>query len=217
MEYGFSVLTAGSKAAVYKARQIIKRSELDGVLAELKGDALESLTEVQKFGAKISQLVLPESIATILARHPEQPLVVVHDALSSRVPWETLSVNRRFPSLEAGLSHRYEAEDLAIAKWLEERQRKSTLDILLIVNPTNDLAGAKAEGDRIKAIFEKLRPAVAIRELRGDQARRTRLRRASHPDSSTLCTTPDTPSSSPPVHQGAESFAPERKSSPVPI
>jgi CHAT domain-containing protein/pimeloyl-ACP methyl ester carboxylesterase len=175
VEYGFSVLTAGSKAAVYKARQTIQRSKLDSVLAELKGDALENLAEVQKFGAMISQLVLPESIATILARHPEQPLVVVHDALSSRIPWETLCVNQKFPSLEAGLSHRYEAEDLAIAKWLEERQRKSTLDILLIVNPTNDLAGAKAEGDRIKAIFDKLRPAVAIRELRGDQARKNEI------------------------------------------
>jgi len=119
--------------------------------------------------------VLPENIIAILARYAEQPLVVVHDALSSRIPWETLHINEKFPALEAGLSHRYEAEDLAIAKWLEERQRKSTLDILLITNPTKDLSGAEAEGDRIKAIFDRLKPAVAIRELRGDQARKSEV------------------------------------------
>ena len=67
---------------------------------------------------------------------------------------------------------RYEAEDLSVAKWLEERQRRATLSILLVVNPTGDLSGAAAEGARIQALFEKLRPAVNIREMVEDQARK---------------------------------------------
>jgi len=175
VEYGCSVLTVGSKATVYKGRQDFKKSDLDRLLTQLASDRGLTLTALQKFGSDLARLVLPESVNTILARHLEQPLVIVHDASSSRVPWETLRIDEKFPALEAGLSHRYEAEDLAIAKWLEERQRKPTLEILLVTNPTKDLSGAEAEGDRIKGIFEKLKPAIAIRELRGDQARKPEL------------------------------------------
>jgi pimeloyl-ACP methyl ester carboxylesterase len=172
IEYGCSVLTAGSTAAVYKARQPISRKDLDRLLARLATERGLTLTEVKNFGADVTRLVLPESISAILARHLEHPLVVVHDALSSRIPWETLIIDGKFPALESGLAHRYEAEELAIAKWLEQRQQRSTLEILLVVNPTGDLNGAEAEGDRIKAIFDKLKPAIALRELRGEQARK---------------------------------------------
>ena len=46
-------------------------------------------------------------------------LAVVHDAASSRIPWETLRLGDKTPALGAGLSHRYEADDLSIAKWLD--------------------------------------------------------------------------------------------------
>jgi len=177
IEYGCSVLTTGSTAAVYKARQPISRKDLDRLLARLATERGLTLTEVKNFGADVTRLVLPESISAILARHLEHPLVVVHDALSSRIPWETLIIDGKFPALESGLAHRYEAEELAIAKWLEQRQQRSTLEILLVVNPTGDLNGAEAEGDRIKAIFDKLKPAIALRELRGEQARKHEVAR----------------------------------------
>src|SRR5262245_54926668 len=79
------------------------------------------------------------------------------------------------PRWEAGLCHRYEAEDLSIAKWLEERQRTTRPDVLLVVNPTKDLSGAEAEGDRIRSIFQKFEPSVNIRELKGDQARKNEI------------------------------------------
>jgi CHAT domain-containing protein len=177
IEYGCSVLTAGSTAAVYKARQQIARRELDRLLARLATERGLTLTELKNFGAEITRLVLPESVNAILARHLEHPLVVVHDALSSRVPWETLIIDDKFPALESGLAHRYEAEELSIAKWLEQRQQKSTLEVLLVVNPTGDLNGAEAEGDRVKAIFDKLKPALSLRELRGEQARKHEVAR----------------------------------------
>ena len=121
--------------------------------------------------------MLPESINAILARHLESSLVVVHDAASSRIPWETLIIEGKFPALEAGLTHRYEAEQLAISKFLEERQRKSTLQVLLVVNPTGDLTGAEGEGDRIRAILDKLGPAVSVREMRREKARKQEVLR----------------------------------------
>jgi CHAT domain-containing protein len=172
IEFGCSVLTVGSKATVYKGRQSVKRDDLNRQLAQLASDRGLSLAALEKFGSELTQLVLPDSVDTILKRHLDSPLVVVHDAASSQIPWETIRLGTVFPALEAGLSHRYEAEDLSIAKWLQERQRASTLDILLVINPTKDLAGADDEGKRIRTIFEKLKPAVTIRELNGDQARK---------------------------------------------
>jgi CHAT domain-containing protein/pimeloyl-ACP methyl ester carboxylesterase len=177
IEYGCSVLTAGSTAAVYKARQQINKKALDRLLAQLATERGLTLSQIQNFGSNVTRLVLPESINSILARYLENPLVVVHDAASSRIPWETLIIDDKFPALEAGLAHRYEAEELAIAKWLEERQRKSTLQVLLVVNPTGDLTGAEAEGDRIRSIFDKLGPAVSVRDMRGEKARKQEVLR----------------------------------------
>ena len=175
IEYGCSVLTVGAKATVYKARQSVRRIDLDRHLARL--DEMDYLTSeaLKTFGSQLASLVIPESVATAVTRHLDCPLVVVHDAASSRVPWETIRLADRFPVLEAGLSHRYEAEDLSIAKWLEERQHDAVLDVLLVVNPTKDLSGAEAEGDRIQAILAKLGPAATVRELRGDQARKNEI------------------------------------------
>jgi CHAT domain-containing protein/pimeloyl-ACP methyl ester carboxylesterase len=175
VEFGCSVLTVGAKATVYKARKSVKTADLDSHLRQL--DSIDRMTNngLKAFGGKLADLVVPDNVSTALKRHLDSPLVVVHYAPSSRVPWETLYIDGRFPVMEAGLSHRYEAEDLSIAKWLEERQRDAVLDVLLVVNPTRDLSGAAAEGDRIKAVLEKLTPAVKIRELRGNEARKNEI------------------------------------------
>ena len=80
-------------------------------------------------------------------------LVIVNDAPSSMIPWETVCVDDWFPATEKGLSRRYVADNLSVAKWQEQRRVGEILDILLIVNPTLDLAGADHEGERIKAMF----------------------------------------------------------------
>jgi CHAT domain-containing protein len=63
------------------------------------------------------------------------------------------------------------ADNLSIAKWLEQRRFETILDLLLIVNPTGDLPGADTEGQRIKDLFGS-HPAVRIRELRGEEAKK---------------------------------------------
>ena len=101
-------------------------------------------------------------------------MVVVHDAPSSQIPWETIRIGDWSPAADTGLCRRYMADDLSVAKWLEERKYGKTLDVLLVVNPTADLAGAEAEGDRIKELLSA-RPWVKIRELRGPAATRGTL------------------------------------------
>ena len=52
----------------------------------------------------------------------EYQLVVINDARTSRIPWETIHIDGWFPAAAAGMSRKYEAEDLPVAKWLEERR-----------------------------------------------------------------------------------------------
>src|SRR5262245_2447502 len=101
-------------------------------------------------------------------------LVIVHDAPSSRIPWETIRIGDWVPAANGGLSRRYVAENLSVAKWLEQRQKTPILNLLLVVNPTMDLDGAEAEGDRIQELF-KTHPSVKIDELRGPAATRPAL------------------------------------------
>jgi CHAT domain-containing protein/pimeloyl-ACP methyl ester carboxylesterase len=176
IEYTCSVLTVGAKATVYKARQSVRKADLDRHLAKLATDRGLSLPELEEFGTELTKLILPDSVMTAVTRHLDAPLAVVHDAGSSRIPWETLRLGDKFPALGAGLSHRYEAEDLSIAKWLEERQRDAVLDVLLVVNPTKDLPGAEAEGKRVRDVLEKLGRSATIRELSGNQARKNEIK-----------------------------------------
>ena len=76
--------------------------------------------------------------------------------------------------MDQGVSRRYVASNLSVAKWLEQRQRASTLNILLVVNPTQDLPGTEAEGRRIRELFTA-EPSMAIHELRGAQATKPAL------------------------------------------
>lgn len=177
IEYGCSVLTAGAKATVFKARQSISRKALENHLAVLGTDKGLTYQALPAFGTRLAELVLPPTIRTILERNLDRPLVVVHDALTSRIPWETLRIDGKVPALDCGLTHRYEADDLAIAKWLESRQRSDSLNVLLIVDPTDDLDGAEAEGQRLEAMLGKLKPAVNLTALYKGDARKATIHR----------------------------------------
>jgi CHAT domain-containing protein len=61
-----------------------------------------------------------------------------------------------------------------VAKWLEQRQKSPILNLLLVVNPTLDLAGAEREGKRIRELFGT-HPSVKIDELNGAAATRPAL------------------------------------------
>src|SRR5690606_25237071 len=79
-----------------------------------------------------------------------------------------------FPAAEAGLSHRYAAENLSVAKWLEERLEDHELSVLLVVNPTEDLDGAEDEGRRIRERLSD-QPGCRLEVLRGSAATRPAL------------------------------------------
>jgi CHAT domain-containing protein len=86
----------------------------------------------------------------------ELPLVVVHDPVASQLPWESLRVGNWVPALAGGLTRQHLDANMSVAKWLEERVDDGRLDVLLVTNPTSDLAGAEGEGLALRALLNQL-------------------------------------------------------------
>jgi CHAT domain-containing protein len=99
--------------------------------------------------------------------------VVVHDHAASRWPWETLTINGWAPARQGGLTRSYAAEDLSVAKWKASRRLAENLALLLVIDPTEDLAGARKEGERIRQVLAGT--GVEVTVLRGGEATRARL------------------------------------------
>lgn len=158
-----SLLTSGSRATVITDTiEIIGRDlnrHLD--LIETQGFRYDVLEE---FGRTLGEMVLPPIIRRALSSLQDYHLVVLNDARSSRIPWETISIDGWFPAAVKGLSRKYEAENLTVAKWLEERRLEPMLTVLLIVDPTEDLKGAVREGELIKQIFDN-DPNITVHTL----------------------------------------------------
>src|SRR5215510_3174864 len=169
-----SLLTVGAKAAVMSGQVRVPEVELSRHLELIESEKF-NYAAVAGFGTKLAALVLDEAITAGLAGCSGSHLVVVHDAEASRIPWETLCVGRKFPALEGGMSRRYIAANLSVAKWLEARRVDETLDVLLVVNPTQDLAGAEVEGARVQKLLGE-RQRLRITRIEGRSATRARLR-----------------------------------------
>jgi len=163
-----SVLTAGSRATVITDVVDVKGTELNGHLEQIETQSF-NFEGLYAFGEKLADLVLPQLVRKVLSSMKDRQLVVINDARASRIPWETVCIDRWYPAASAGLSRKYEAENLSVAGWLEERRLADRLRLLLIVNPTGDLPGAEKEGDRIKGLLGG-DPAFQVDELRRGEA-----------------------------------------------
>ena len=132
------------------------------------------VAELENFGERLAELLLPDEIFAALPSVKAAPLVVVHDSASAHWPWEALSIEGWAPAAGAGLSRRYAAEGMSVAKWREQRRRESGFNVLLVVNPTGDLPGALEEGERVAQMLA-LMPGAGITAIRGGEATRARL------------------------------------------
>lgn len=168
-----SVLTAGSRAAVLTSVKDVSRKSLDQHLARITSPTFTA-ARLTDFGEALAALTLPADVQTVLDAMRDHHLVVVHDTTAAKIPWETICINGWFPAAGKGLSRRYAAEHLPVARWQEGRRRADTLDVLLVVNPTEDLPGAAAEGRRLRRVLGDDR-GIRITVLEGEAATRGRV------------------------------------------
>jgi hypothetical protein len=180
-----SLLTDGATAAIESGRTALTEPGSEAGVRNRLEEHLRGLEAIQDmdavalggFGNRLGELVLPASVRQGLLRSRDKHVVVVHDAGASRVPWETVAVEGAFLSEGGGLSHRYEAANFSVAKWMNGDRQSAVLRVLLIVDPTSDLAGARREGERIEAAFRKLGASIQCRKLFQEQASRLELLR----------------------------------------
>jgi CHAT domain-containing protein len=97
----------------------------------------------------------------------------VHDPEASRVPWEVLRIGTSHPALAGGISRRYTSDALSVARWRDDRNLTDAPRVLLIVDPTQDLPGAAAEGAALQQLFS--RRNVSCDVLAGRDASRARI------------------------------------------
>lgn len=169
-----SILTAGSGSTVFTGVKPIQNAALEAHLRKIEGDGFTN-RDLEAFGKQLAQLTLDDSVIEALHQMRDFHLVVVHDALAGRYPWETIFIKDRFPAASAGMSRRYAADKLSVAKWNQARETEKTLDLLLIVNPTLDLQGTEIEAKAVRdTLHSALSPdmGIQITEIQGASATR---------------------------------------------
>jgi pimeloyl-ACP methyl ester carboxylesterase len=169
-----SLLTTGAKATVLSGLIKVRQEQLRQHLQQIESSSFNHKT-LAAFGAELARIVLDDAIIAGLEGCPNSHVIVVHDAEASRIPWETICLEGRFPALASGMSRRYVADNLSVAKWLEQRRQDECLDVLLVVDPTEDLPGAREEGARVERLFASS-PRVRLTRIQGSAATRARLR-----------------------------------------
>jgi CHAT domain-containing protein len=169
-----ALLTAGRQAAVITEHQSVPKAAFEQHLRKLESQDV-TFSRLEPFGKRLAELALHPTIREALRSSRRDALVVVHDTTTSRVPWETLSLDGRFPAAEAGVSRRYAAEQLEAAKFSEARRDRRELAVLLVTDPTGDLPSARLERERILALL-KDDADFRVVGIEGRAATRARLR-----------------------------------------
>ena len=168
-----ALLTAGSPAAIIAESQPVSRRALMKLLGRLEAERF-GLAELKRFGTDLAELVLHPKLRELLGRMKDTELIVVHDAATSRVPWETLAFGSRSPAIDSGMSRRYAAGDLSLARFSEQRREQRELAVLLIGNPTGDLPGAELERERVERLLRG-RAGIRLEVIAGRAASRARV------------------------------------------
>ncbi len=180
-----SLLGASSKAAVISDQVSVDDSKLEKLLLQISKEQEAGIRKPKEFinnlrvrGNELSECVLPPLVREALSGAKPESLTVINDFWSSKIPWEILSIDEWQASSSGNVSRRYSTSNMSVAKWLHERRSSEVCRMLLVVDPTEDLFGAKNEGDDIGKIIKRAVLEIGtidITEVRGAEATRDRL------------------------------------------
>ena len=163
-----AALTTGAKAALLDDPIDVDLAKLRDGVDEIGQTGFDQ-SRLEKFGKAIGESALPSRVRDELEKFAGHHLTMVHDREASLIPWETMRLAAWVPALDAGLSRRYLANDVAVARWSEQRQSAPELRVLVVANPTGDLPGAEKEGRRVAQIASS-NSWITVESLEGKKA-----------------------------------------------
>ncbi len=156
----FAFLTASGRGSLPSATVEIERKKLDALLDQFDPDqGLSSPKQLQRLGDQLAAMLLPGEFVAQLAQLDDikqgKPLRLVHDAATSKIPWEALRINGDYPALSRIVSRHFLGDD-APRKLSDDRLLDARLDVLMVVDPSNNLPGAREEARTIKHLLGKV-------------------------------------------------------------
>ena len=170
--FEYCMLAAELGAAIQLHQQAIDLRE--------QARAADMAAKLQQFdaatGASLACLYVPAAVQELICRSLENPtahLVIIHDQASSIIPWEAFYFKDRCPALEVGVSRLYRVANRSRGGGRPILAHDVTLRMLVVENPTGDLAGAQNEGDQLAALYGANRGKV--KTLKGADATRANV------------------------------------------
>lgn len=151
----FALLGPSSRAAVREATLSTTAAHVAALLDPVAGTKSPTDQQASQLGRELAAKLLPKEIRAELRDVSHLPLVVLHDAEASKIPWETLEIEGATgqpvrPALVHGLSRRFLTTTSECSRWSLGNARDERVGVLLISDPTSDLPGAAAEAEAIE-------------------------------------------------------------------
>lgn len=157
----FALLGPSNRAAVREDTLATTRDHIASLLAPVAADKTPTPSQAADLGRAIAAKLLPPVILADLQDMGHLPMVILHDAEASRIPWETLALpgskpnQSVLPALSTGLTRRFLASTSVCSRWAASHARTEKIRVLLVVDPTDDLPGATEEAEAIEQTLAK--------------------------------------------------------------
>lgn len=154
-----------------------------------EGDAKKStpsLATLATRGTELAKLLLGEEAPEMLARCDGVRLVIVHDPAASKLPFEILTGKdpEHAPAVRGGISRRLAVEGVTAERLFGRPPVRGPLRMLLVIDPRENLPGARKEGEAVEATIKSLKhdgsggpDRIELKVLRGREATLEEVRR----------------------------------------
>ena len=131
-------------------------------------------------GAELAEKLLGKDATQLLMRCSQARTMIIHDVSASKLPFEMLTTADAStrPAVLAGISRRLAVEGVPIERLFAKPPKAGPLDVLLIVNPTEDLPDTEKEAKVVSRILEQSKDRVKLKVLTGPQATRAAVQAA---------------------------------------
>ena len=130
------------------------------------------LKTLNERGAKLAATLFGKAAAQILIQCGHARTMIIHDVASSKLPFEMLATSDGAcrPAVQAGISRRLAVAGVPTQRLFARPPKAGLLEVLLIVNPTEDLRGTELEAKAVRSILEQTPDTVKLTVLSGKQA-----------------------------------------------